>query len=339
MLRKLRGVVLGMFVGIALMASTPSVRATDIPIFPTGPVYRLTNLVWGTSTQPGFNNNYFFTPLSQNESVCVYVRNNNTTNAHTFTASIVINSDPANISPSDATWQAAASSSGISVPASPGANASIAAQISGVAQVSINLSASTVQAGSPDTANISIIQTQGTCFSGNLAISSAPTTFSATVPIQTISDGLSQSFYSSFTVTNPAINTVVNLVNGGFGGSVPNKTLYFDRLLVSVSAAATITVNPVITSGTGCAQSITTANFKIQSVTTSTAGNSSGQACAVVPTASNAFLSGLTVPANTLTSIDLRGFIVPSGTAFGIDVVMPVALTGTITTSIIWYEK
>lgn len=92
--------------GAALLAAlsfVPQVRATDYAIYPTGAVYRLTNLQWGVSGGTGFNNNFFFTPTNVNENVCVYVYNNNPTNAHSFTLSILLNGNPANTSPSDAT--------------------------------------------------------------------------------------------------------------------------------------------------------------------------------------------------------------------------------------------
>jgi hypothetical protein len=159
------GVVLGIFAGFLLTSTV--VKATDIPIFPTGPVYRLTNLVWGTSTQPGFNNNYFFTPLNPSESVCVYVYNNNTTSAHSFVITISSNGNPANTTPSDPTWFVYPLQANPTVAAGPSPPATFGAQANAAALVSINLSASTTQAGSPETANITIVQTQGLCPSNN----------------------------------------------------------------------------------------------------------------------------------------------------------------------------
>jgi len=64
-------------------------RGADVPITPTGPVYIVSgSLAWGISGANGFNNNFFFTPLSQNESVCIYVKNNNPTNLHGFSVSV-----------------------------------------------------------------------------------------------------------------------------------------------------------------------------------------------------------------------------------------------------------
>jgi hypothetical protein len=57
-----------------------STHAIDIPITPTEPVWNFTAsgdpgaLTWGASSPSGFNNNFFFTPPSQNDSVCFYVK-------------------------------------------------------------------------------------------------------------------------------------------------------------------------------------------------------------------------------------------------------------------------
>src|SRR5260370_12758681 len=90
----------------------PSIAsATDIPL-PTigGPIYKLNSLVWGNSGPQGFNNNFYFVPLAQNEYVCVYVYNQNPSNSHTFSASIAVTGDPTSTTPSANTWQSAASS-------------------------------------------------------------------------------------------------------------------------------------------------------------------------------------------------------------------------------------
>lgn len=146
-----------------------AVFAADIPIVPTGPVYAFANqpqlgtLAWGTSGPGGFNNNFFFVPtFFPNGSVCVYVYNNNPTNAHTFQVTLLVSGNPSNTTPSDGTWQlipgAALNATSLTVNASPSAPSFFGAPISGISKISIGFAASTSQAGSPDTASIVVVQ-------------------------------------------------------------------------------------------------------------------------------------------------------------------------------------
>ena len=322
---------------LALLLSPILVRATDINIFPTGPIYKITPaLAWGTSTNPGFNNNYFFTPININESVCVFVYNNNPTNAHTFTASIQVTGDPASTGPSTGSWQSTANSSGLSAAVSPGLPAGIGASVTGAAQVSINFSASGTQAGSPDTANVTIIQTTGNCFSGNQFINSSPQSVSSLTQLQTISDGLSQSFTFSPNVSNPAANSAISIINANGGA----RSLYFDRIVLISTVAATVLVEPITSTGTGCALAAGGApNLKIGSTTVNTAAVNSGQACSVLPSALNILFSSFPILANTPTTLDLRGVIVPGGSTNGIMVLMVGGITGTISATSYWVEK
>jgi hypothetical protein len=326
---RLKNAMLGMFV--LLLLTSAATRGADIPIFPTGPVYRLNSLTWGVSTQPGFNNNYFFTPLSLNESVCVYVKNNNPTNPHTFTASIVVTPDASNSTPSDGTWQASAASSNLSAPVSPGIATGIGTSVSGVSQVSINLSASSTQAGNPDTANVTIIQTSGVCFAGNGFISSSPQGVGAFPPIQIVSDGLSQAFYGNGVVTNPTINQVIWQINSNNS----QRTIYLDRIVISSTVAIQVIVNATSTLGTTCG-SFTAANEKILSPTTSSAILS--QTCAANPT-TVATIGTFNIPASGTFTIDLRGFILPLSSLAGIETLAAAAATGTVSISYFWYEK
>lgn len=323
-------VALGMFVILALPLP---VQGTDIPIFPTGPVFKITPaLVWGTATQPGFNNNYFFTPININESVCVFVYNNNTTNPHAFTAAIQVSGDPSSSGPSTGTWQSAANSANLSAAIAPGLPAGIGASVTGASQVSINFSASSTQAGAPDTANVTIIQTQGNCFAGNQFIGSAPQTISAISPMQAISDGLSQSFTSSSFVTNPGIGANSLTLNANNG----SRTLYVDSVLISCSAACSVQVITNSTAGTTCTSN-GALNQKVGSTVASTA--ITNFSCTGAPATIGVYLTVLFIPASGNIVLDLRGMIIPSGTTNGVSIVMQAALTGTINTIFRWYEK
>jgi len=306
---------------------------TDIPITPTGPVFKLLPApTWGISGPTGFNNNFFFTPLSQNESVCVFVKNNNTTNAHTFTASISINSDPANSSPSDGTWQTGALSSGLSAATSPGQPAGIGVSVSGAAQVSVNLSASSTVGGSPETANVVIVQTTGNCFSGNQFIGSAPNTISSVLPLQVISEGLSQSFEIGASITNPANNATILQVNANNGA----KTIYFDSVTLTCNAACALEISPSTNAGSGCTPG-TIGNMKVSSGVTSTALASS--LCTGQPTGNASLGTFVFLQAGGTATIDLRGYIATSSSTTGLFVSCSPAVTGLVAAGFKWYEK
>lgn len=323
------------FAWAALLAALfiPQCRAADIQVFPTGPVFQLAGLVWGTSTQPGFNNNYFFVPANVNESVCVFVKNNNTTNPHTFTASISINPDPSNITPSDGTWPIVATGAGFFAATSPGLPAGLGAQISGVSKVSINFSASVTLGGSPETSNVTIIQTTGNCFSGQNFVGSAPATVSATQPILAVSDGLAQGYTTGTNIVNPGANSTILNVNANSGG----RSLYFRQVIVSCTAACSLSIQTTTTVGTGCSgvgigflkpvagspASTATANFT----------------CATTNPNSSGLFATVNLAANTPFVLDVSGAIAPSGSTTGLDIFNITAVTGTINAGIQWYEK
>jgi hypothetical protein len=141
-------------------------RSADIPINPQGPTTQLANLTWGQSGTTGFNNNFWFAPLFLNESLCVYVYNNNATNNHTFSISVSVNGNPNNTTPSDGSWLIMSSTNSIATGISTGSPGGIGLSISGAPLVSVNLSNSNSASGSNDTANVYIVQTTGSCFSG-----------------------------------------------------------------------------------------------------------------------------------------------------------------------------
>jgi hypothetical protein len=328
--RKFLGVVA---VLSALLLSSRPAGATDIQIYPTGPSFSLKSLVWGTATQPGFNNNYFFVPATNlNGSVCIYVENNNPTNAHPFTVSISVTSDPDETTPSNGTWQTAAQTTA-TAGASPGFPAGIGANISGTALVSINFSGSTTLGGAPDTADVNIVQTTGNCFSGNNSTGSAPSTVSAVPAVQAISEGLSQSFYSQFGVTNPASGQLVLYVQPNNG----QRSLYFDKIILSSSVAIQINFGEANAPGVGCGAGSAPTNQKITSAVTSTATVQTG-ICATSNPVPLGPTIGTFLAAGASQTVDLRGFIGLQGTNGGITVTSNAA-TGTISATLFWYEK
>lgn len=323
MLKKLFGAAL--FAALFILPCS----AADVPIFPTGPIFQLTGLVWGTSTQPGFNNNYFFVPANINESVCVFVYNNNTTNPHTFNATISVSGNPNEKTPSDGTWQNAANSTGIFAATSPGFAGGIGGLISGASLVSINFSNSATQAGAPDTATVSIIQTTGNCFSGNNFIGSYPQSVMAMEAIQASSDGLSQSYVATQSVTNPLAGGLIDSVNANNG----NRTLYIDKAVLSCTAACSLTLSGTNALGTTCTNN-TPANIKIGSGVTSTATQQ--VSCATPAAAISPFTIDLA--ANTPFVVDLGGYIDIAQTLNGFEVTSS-AVTGNVRVAIFWHEK
>jgi hypothetical protein len=311
----------------------PSIsRGTDNPIFPTGPIYRLTGLVWGTSTSPGFNNNYFFTPLYLNESVCVYIRNNNPTSAHSFTASIVVTSDPTSIAPSDLTsWQTTAIFYGNLLASGTQSPVSYSANVSGASQVSINLTASSTQAGSPDTANVTIIQTTGSCQASNNSVSSGIFSTASTT-LQAVSDSTGQAYGGTLTVTNPVLNQLI----GGWLPNTGNRSGYMDTVYITCSAACTISAQAVNNNGTTCTSNATTGPLR-----SNAPGNTSGiflQSCATNPNSVYTLFTIDVPAAGTPFALDLRGIICPAFTTNGF-ILTTSAVTGTVRTSWKWYEK
>lgn len=306
----------------------------NIPIFPSGPVYvASSSLVWGTSGANGFNNNFFFTPLSVNESVCVFVSNNNPTSAHTFSLILKSNLNPANITPSDNTWFTVATGTNLFVGASGSINTGAGAYTGGVAEVSINLSGSTTQAGSPDTASLIVIQTQGNCPNAQNFTGPGFPSFSFVPQIQNISDAGDNAFFATATTTNPLNAAELISIN-------PNTELvrsaFLDRVIISSSAAATVTINLTTTAGATCTA--------VLSVNQKGTGHNSSQmtantACTTVPVVFQPVATSVSIPAGGVITIDLRGFILPINSTNGIDIVMAAALTGTITETFFWSEK
>lgn len=325
------------FLRLALLVGTlgeglapQGVRAADVPIFPTGPVFKIQPpLTWGTSTQPGFNNNFFFTPLNINESVCVFVYNNNTTNAHTFTAAIQVTGDPASTGPSTGTWQTAANSS-LTAAIGQGLPAGIGASVTGASQVSVNFSASSTLGGSPETATVTIIQTQGNCFAGNQFVGSAPQSVASIEPIQVISEGLSQGFGAAVEFVNTSAGQNVLHVNANSGA----KSVFGSKIVISSTAAGTFAVQATTTTGTTCTAA-TIQNLKPASSVTSTA--LVNFSCTINPTAVPVFR--VAVGANVPFVFDLSGLIGVNGSTTGFEITSLGAITGTIEVGAFWYEK
>lgn len=321
---------------LALISAPCILRGADIPINPSGPTYKIPGIqAWGVSGPAGLVNSFFFTPFYQTENVCVYVYNNNPTNAHTFTANISVTGDPnASGGSTNASWQIAYFSSTLTAGAAIANPAQFSSAVSGVAQVSIGFNAGTL-AGNPDTATVVVIQTQGPCFAGIGANSSNPLPVLTYTQLQEFSEAFSQSFSFIASVVNPASGQMISDL---LSQAVANRNLYYDRVVITSSAAATININLTSDLGTTCSGGTAPKNLKLGTSTVVTAQTILAGPCAVNPTVSQATYSNIAISTVPLV-IDLRGFIAPAGSNNGIDVVMAAALTGTITVTWLEAEK
>src|SRR5258708_225067 len=106
---------------------------------------------WG----PAFNRTVLLVPNSPNASVCVYVVNNNPTNAHTFTTATfqTADSQAQDFSNNQSRYSSVPL---INMPASVGSSSMVSGftQSTAAAKGAIKFSASSTQAGVPDTADV-----------------------------------------------------------------------------------------------------------------------------------------------------------------------------------------
>lgn len=328
-------------IALALLSVASLANATDIPITPTGPVWKFTApggpgaLTWGVTGPGGFNNNFFFTPINNNENVCVYVYNNNPTNAHTFLSSVVVNGNPSNGTPSDATWQPALSFNAYLVQPSPSIPVTLSVSASGVSQISLNFSSSTTQAGNPDTATVVIAQTTSPCFTGSGSAFGGQLPVSAISGLQANSESLSQSYFALQNITNTGIGQLLVAVVANGSGS---RQAYYSRAVISTSASGEVDVNTTTTAGTTC----TAAGLSVQNMHGGAANPqfSTFGTCVANPAVNATFK--LFLAANSQYTFDLTGLVEPSstaGTVLGVSITTPAAITGTVHASLFWYEK
>jgi len=325
-------------ISVMFLMSAPLItRGADVPITPTGPVYIVSgSLAWGISGANGFNNNFFFTPLSQNESVCIYVKNNNPTNLHGFSVSVNVTYNPGDTTPSNGLWANSATSSGNTL-AAPSVAYGIGVNISGVAQVSIGFTNSVTQAGNPDTATLTLIQTTGYCAGGANFNLSLVTQTSTVTALQGYSDGLGSGYVASISggTTNPGLSSVP--LHVFLPAATSTKNVYFDRLVISCTATCTIVVGSTTSTGTTCT---TIPPNALKLFSTVTAQTNSNTGCTVQPVLAGTNFGIYIIPANQATVIDLKGIILtPSPGVDGLAVSMQTALTGNLFASLYYYEK
>lgn len=355
------------------------------------------------------NLTWIFKPLNPRVSVYIFIRNQNTTSAHssqTITvfqtpfsqdASPDLNTNSSKWTQDTLTQNSTAGASCNSVnaanDASPGASGLGSCYVNTMfaAQVAVRITGANTQAGSPDNFDLAIVQETGipggqapgstssvTLNAGNNPVSqnyvsavvgdgqadtnipnafptsnpldylvfpyayngtnwdrvrgTANTGLSDAPPIMVVSDGLSQAFTAgSGQVTNPGAAQSLLFVQDNSGA----KALYFNTLTISSSVAAQFSVQQTSTAGTTCTAA-NVANQKIGNATASVAAASTS--CTGGPTGINPQMFYF-VPAGGTVTIDLRGFIAPSGSTTGIIAVNSASITGLVSVEVSWHEK
>lgn len=339
--------------GFLLLFFVPLARSQDVRVnCQANPTCTLTP-AGGISWASG-NLTWVFKPLNPRVSVYIFVHNLNPTSAHT-TQTIQVFQTPfsqdfaPSLSNNSSSWTqdtviqnstvgASCGNINAKVENSPGASGLGTCYVTTMfaAQVAIKITGAASASGSPDNFDLAIVQETGTPQGqqpgGSAGTLASPNSgASSASPLQTIGDLIGQSYTAtSATITNPASGSDVLMVNPNSG----LRTLYLDRVVFTASAAATVTLQTTTTIGSSCS-SIIPINLKTAGAGASTATAQSQ----CVSHGAGATVGFYAIPAGQSLSFDLRGFILPAGSANGLDAVMTAALTGTISAQFFWYEK
>lgn len=187
-------------------------------------------LTWGSSGTGGANNYFIFQPLSPDQRYCVFIVNNNPTSSHTYTLAAYQTGDPSQGSfqnNSSGRWiQDTVQGNAQTVSAASTTSAYVHANAG--ARMAISLTGSTTQTGSPDTADIFIVQTtaescgpvqQGVPLNGVFCSNSAAGSFTGAASTGTIiiNGAAGKSIYlcsASLAVLNGATAQYVSIIYG-----------------------------------------------------------------------------------------------------------------------------
>jgi hypothetical protein len=136
---------------------------------------------WGTQ----FNRTYVIVPNTPNSSICIYVVNNNPTSAHSFTTTTFQAADSrvADFSTNQGRYNSVPL---ISMPGSVPASSMVSGftQSTAAAKVAIKFTGAISQAGSPDNADVFLVQTtSGSCGSASSALAIQGTAATGAAPV------------------------------------------------------------------------------------------------------------------------------------------------------------
>lgn len=300
------------------------------------------------------NLTFIFTPIAPHASIYIYLHNNNPSNAHSsqtiqvFTTPFVSSRAPSLTQNSDlwvqdtvtqnSTPGASCNTLNANGSAAPGAAGmgSCYVMATFATQVAIKITGAAAQAGSPDTYDLVVVQepsavgssTPGAPTNGLTTANSGP---AATLPIQVVSDLLGSSFGVSGTVST----TSSTLAAVGIFATNASKSIYLDKAYISSTIAQSVNIYLSSSAGTGAADTI----FPLRAGSPVVSVVTAAQNFSVNPGSSGTFIMSITIPASQTVAVDLRGWMIPQGSSFGLAIAYSSAVTGGLTGVIQWYEK
>lgn len=165
---------------IALVVAQAAGAGPDIPL--NGSTFYVPiaqSLAWSA-----FNQTYVMTPITPSAGVCIFVTNDNPTSSHSFSVSMFQTGNPSLVSYHGFTqfWNPVQI---FNSPSSVAANATVSfyANTTAAASIAVIFSGASSAAGSPDTAEIFLVQSDaGTCGSASQAIAVQGTAPNGTAP-------------------------------------------------------------------------------------------------------------------------------------------------------------
>ncbi len=212
---------------VGLLRFSPAMAAQDIKVN-TGSkspyVVIGNNLAWGSSGQGGVNNYFLFTPISPDQRYCLFLKNNNPSNQHTLTLTSWQTGNPAETAfnnNASGNWvQDTVQGSPSPVPA--GSTVVVYVHANAAAYIAVSITGTSSAGGSPDTANIWLVQTQaescGPTGSGAQYVQGAVPSGTTASPNPTVGGGMSNDGLGKVVADVNALSnggkTVVNVSHG-----------------------------------------------------------------------------------------------------------------------------
>lgn len=253
-MRKIKFFSPGLFATL-VVAAFPAPAAAQTPDLVLNPgssyVDAARGVPWGTP----FNRNYVLVPQTPNSSICIYVVNNNPTNAHTFVLAVSQASDPrvTDYSHNTGRYQPVPVVGTIS-PVAASSMGSAFVQSTAAAHIAIQFSGSSALGGVPDTADIFLVQTtSGTCGSASTALVVQGTTIvgAALVGNPVLiggGDNSGNAVFASFSNTSGANNAKQGLM---IGAANVSPGAQFTNLATINATNAALAVAPTFQVTTG----------------------------------------------------------------------------------------
>lgn len=176
---------------LCLASIFTSGQAVDIRLGQIGPYADFARSApWGATGNGNTDNSYIFAPITPQETTCVFIANNNKTSPHTFTLAFRTTGDPLNktylsVGATQGHWKNVSLITD-TVIAGGVNNYSFSSPSSAWAQVEV--SGTSAQSGSPDTADIYVVQSSGNCGAASVNVTSSETPCNLTAT-DTVADG------------------------------------------------------------------------------------------------------------------------------------------------------